>query len=112
VSNAEINRELQILKRCFSLARKHGKIFTVPNIDLLQEAAPRAEFLDRGQAQIVCRHRPARLAALVEFCFITGWRMASEAQPLQWQQVDFNAETVSLLPGTTKNRQGRVQIHG
>src|SRR5262245_47334734 len=27
VSNAEINRELQILKRCFSLALKHGKIF-------------------------------------------------------------------------------------
>ncbi len=108
VSNAEINRELQVLKRCFSLALKHGKIFARPDIPMLRESAPRAGFFDRGQVQEVCAHLPAPLRPLVEFCFITGWRMASEAQPLQWHQVDFDAGTVSLLPGTTKNRQGRT----
>ena len=42
VSNAEINRELQVLKRCFSLALKHGKIFTKPAIPKLKEAAARS----------------------------------------------------------------------
>jgi integrase len=108
VANAEINRELQVLKRCFSLALKHGKIFTRPEIPMLRESAPRAGFFDRQQVESVCAHLPAALRPLVEFCFITGWRMASEAQPLQWHQVDFTAGVVSLLPGTTKNGQGRT----
>ena len=108
VSNAEINRELQVLKRCFSLALKHGKIFTRPDIPLLRESAPRAGFFDREQVEAVCRHLPTALLNLVRFGFITGWRTAAEAQPLEWPQVDFAAETVSLRPGTTKNRQGRT----
>ena len=107
VPNAEINRELQILKRCFSLALKHGKIFAKPDIPLLREFAPRAGLFDRDQVQAVCAHLPPALRPLVAFCFITGWRMASEAQPLQWRQVDFGAGTVSLAPGTTQNGQGR-----
>jgi integrase len=75
---------------------------------MLRESAPRSGFFDRDQVQTVCRHLPAALRPLVEFCFVTGWRMASEAQPLEWHQVDFAAGTVSLLPGTTKNRQGRT----
>jgi hypothetical protein len=62
VSNAEINRELQVLlKRCFSLALKHGKIFTKPDIPMLRESAPRSGFFDRAQAQAVCRHLPVAL---------------------------------------------------
>ena len=38
VSNAQINRELEILKRCFSLALQHGRIFTKPHIAMLKEA--------------------------------------------------------------------------
>jgi integrase len=108
VSNAEINREVQVLKRCFSLALKHGKIFTRPDIPLLRELTPRSGFFDRKQVQTVCAHLPTDVRPLVEFCFITGWRSASEAQTLPWHQVDFAAETVSLLPGTTKNRQPRT----
>jgi integrase len=108
ISNAEINRELQVLKRCFSLALKHGKIFTKPEIPMLRESAPRSGFFDRAQIEAVCRHLPADVQNLVRFGFITGWRMASEAQRLEWHQVDFAAGTVSLLPGTTKNRQGRT----
>jgi integrase len=108
VSNAEINRELQVLKRCFSLALKHGKIFTKPHIPKLAEAAPRAGFFDRDQVQAVCRHLPAPLDGLVMFGFITGWRLADEVQTLQWYQVDMQAGEVRLHPGTTKNGEGRV----
>ena len=40
--------------------------------------------------------------------YITGWRTLSEILPLQWCQVDFQAGTVTLDPGTTKNKDGRV----
>jgi len=107
VSNAEINRELQILKRCFSLTRKHGKVFTVPTITLLQEAPARAGFLDRAQVDAICGHLPAALAPVVRFAFITGWRLHSEVLKLEWRQVDFAAGVVRLEPGTTKNGHGR-----
>ena len=41
------------------------------------------------------------------FADLTGWRIGSEILPLQWRQVDFQAGTVRLDVGTTKNRDGR-----
>ena len=35
-------------------------------------------------------------------------RIKSEVLPIQWTRVDFNAGTVRLDPGTTKNDEGRV----
>ena len=39
---------------------------------------------------------------------ITGWRIPSEIQTLEWRQVDFLAGELRLDPGTTKNDDGRV----
>jgi integrase len=107
VSNAEINRELQILKRAFSLAMEHGRIFNRPAIKLLQEAPARAGFLDRAQVDTICRHLSPAVAAVVRFAFITGWRLQSEVLPLQWHQVDLKAGIVRLEAGQTKNGEGR-----
>src|SRR5262249_29206372 len=71
------------------------------------ESAPRAGFFDRDQVAAVCRHLPESLQGLVNFAFITGWRIASEVQTLEWRQIDFKAGVVRLEPGTTKNRAGR-----
>ena len=46
-------------------------------------------------------------AAVGTFADLTGWRIGSEILPLQWRQVDFQAGTVRLDVGTTKNRDGR-----
>jgi len=52
---------------------------------------------------------PSRVAAgSTSSKTITGWRINSEVLTLQWRQVDFNAGTVRLDPGTTKNGEGRV----
>ena len=40
--------------------------------------------------------------------WITGWRTPSEIIPLEWRQVDWEAEEVRLDSGTTKNGEGRV----
>jgi len=43
----------------------------------------------------------------VEFAYLTGWRK-TEVLTLLWRNVDFEAGTVRLDPGTTKNDEGRV----
>ena len=108
VSPATINRELQCLKRMFSLAIQSGRIATKPHIEMLNEAAPRAGFFEREQYESVLRHLPAELRPVVSFTYITGWRMADEVLPLEWRQVDFDAGEVRLEPGTTKNKDGRT----
>ena len=107
-ANGTINRELQILKRCFSLAKKAHKIYDCPDIPKLREAAPRAGFFETAQVSTVCQHLPAELAAVVRFGYLTGWRVESEVLPLEWRNVDFKAGEIRLDAGSTKNGDGRV----
>lgn len=51
---------------------------------------------------------PDDLQPVIEFAYITGWRIASEVLPLEWRQVDFDAGEARLDAGTTKNGEGRV----
>ena len=44
---------------------------------------------------------------MIQFAYITGWRIASEVLPLEWRQIDFDANEIRLA-GTTKNRERRV----
>ena len=106
--NATINRELAALRRAFSLACQAGRLFVRPHIPMLQERNIRQGFFERDQYQAVLRHLPDELRPLITFAYITGWRVRSEVQPLQWPQVDFEAGTIRLEPGTTKNQEGRT----
>ena len=108
VSNAEINRELQTLKRCFSLAIDAGLLAMKPKITMLRESAARSGFFEREQYDSVLAHLPAEIQPVITFAYITGWRIASEVLPLEWRQVDFDANEIRLDAGTTKNREGRV----
>jgi integrase len=108
VSPAEINRELQILKRAFSLAIDSGRIAGKPKITMLREAPARAGFFEREQYESVLAHLPTEVGAVITFAYITGWRIASEVLPLEWRQVDFDGGEVRLDAGTTKNGEGRV----
>lgn len=108
-ANATINRELAALKRLFNLAKRARRILAdhVPHIELLQENNIRKGFFERDQFAAVCAKLPADLQGVVKFAYFTGWRK-SEIFSLDWRQVDFNAGTVTLDPGSTKNREGRV----
>jgi hypothetical protein len=63
---------------------------------------------ERAQLEAVQGHLPKTLPGLVGFAYITGWRVPSEVQPLEWRRVDFAAGTERLDPGTTKNGDGRL----
>lgn len=108
VSNGEIDRELQHLKRIFSLAVQADRIFRKPHIPLLDESKPRKGFFEREQFESVRKHLPEPLRPLITFAYITGWRVPSEVQTLQWSQVDLNGGTVRLEADMTKNGEARV----
>lgn len=106
--NAQINRELAILKRTYSLAIKAGLLLSKPHIPMLKEPPARSGFFEPEQFSAVLSHLPEPLRPMMTFAYITGWRVMSEVRPLQWRQVDFGAGRVRLDPGTTKNGQGRT----
>lgn len=108
VSNAEINRELQTLKRWFSVAIQGARLAMKPKITLLREAPARAGSFEREPYERVLAHPPAEIQPVISVAYITGWRIASEILPLEWRQVDFEAGEVRLDAGTTKNRESRV----
>lgn len=108
VSAGEINRELTILKRMFSLAMQAGKLRYKPQIPMLRENNVRIGFFELEQHLELLKHLPEAFRPVVRFAYVTGWRINSEVLPLQWRQIDLKAGEVRLDPGTTKNREGRV----
>ena len=107
-TNAEINRELTILKRMFTLAMQAGKLLHRPHVPMLEERNTRKGFLELEMLHGVLEHLSEPLRPVIEFAYITGWRIPSEVLTLEWRQVDFKAGEVRLDPETTKNREGRV----
>ena len=105
---AEINRELAVLKRMFSLAVKANKLLFRPHIPMLAEHNVRTGFFEREQFEAVRAQLPAALQPVATFAYLTGWRVQSEILPLEWRHVDLKAGTVRLDPGTTKNQEGRM----
>jgi integrase len=95
-SNGEINRELAIVKRAFTLAMRAHKVHARPHIEMLPEATPRSGFFEHADFERVCKHLPAELEALARFCYVTGWRWKSEVRPLTWNQVDLRRGTVTI----------------
>ena len=111
-SNAEINRELAIVKRAFRLAMQASKLMHAPHIPMLQENNTRQGFFEREQFDGVKMKLPDALKPVVTFAYFTGWRVPSEVLPLQWARIDRAAKTIRLEPGEAKNREGRTFPYG
>lgn len=109
-SNAQINRELTVLKRLFNLARELGKLAYVPYVPLLTENNVRRGFFNLDDLTAVCAHLPHPIDKIATFAYITGWRIDSEVLPLQWHHVDFEAGEVRIWVGDDKNDAGRVFV--
>ena len=109
-SNAEINRELAALKRMFSLGLRAEKIAKKPYIPKLEEDNARQGFFERWEFDAVLAKLPAFLRSPLTFAYLTGWRVRSEILPLTWDRVDLDTGTVRLYRGTTKNKDGRIDL--
>ena len=107
-ANGEINRELSIVQRAYTLGRKAKKVDDAPAIEMLAENNVRKGFFERAEFENIVKHLPAELAAVLRFGYVTGWRIRSEVLSLQWRHVDWTNRTVRLEVGETKNDDGRV----
>jgi integrase len=108
-AKAEVNRELAIVKRAFSLAMKAGRLHARPHVPMLDERRnARKGFLDPAQFAAVKTHLPAALQPVLEASYITGWRISSEVFPLEWRHVDWTGRVVRLDADMTKTSEPRV----
>lgn len=107
-ANGTVNRALATLSRMLRVAYENQKLVRLPVIRRLKEAAAREGFFERELFESVRKHLPVDLQAAVTIAFTFRWRMQSEVLPLEHRQVDLEAGTLRLDPGTTKNDDGRV----
>ena len=111
--NATINREIEAIRRAFTLAHEEGAIHDKPRIfpRLDERGNVRTGFFDPEQfAALVAALRKAKAEPLIDvvtFAYVTGWRLG-EVLGLRRKHVDLKAGTVRLDPGTTKNKEGRT----
>jgi integrase len=108
-ANATINRELAFLKRGFNLGIQAEKILRKPYIPMLKENNVRQGFFERSEFIAFRAALADYLRPVATFAYYTGWRKQNILD-LQWNQVDLNARTVRLHPGTTKNDEGQVIV--
>lgn len=104
---ATVNLDLSALKRMFNLAVRSRLLPSRPYVPMLELNNVRRGFFEHAAVVRLLEALPARLRPLVETAYATGWRRG-ELLALCWPQVDFEAETMRLEPGTTKNREGRT----
>ena len=71
-SAGEINRELSLLKRMFTLAVRGGGPMTRPHIPMLKERNVRTGFFEREQFESARAYLPESLRAVVTFAYFTA----------------------------------------
>jgi hypothetical protein len=78
-ANATVNRELSALRRMFRLGERAGKVAGRPYVALLREDNVRTGFFEPEQFAAVQARLPEDLRPAVEFAYLTGWRLKSDA---------------------------------
>jgi integrase len=105
---ATVKQERAILGRMLTLAVAAGLLPYRPKMPMMGDPDNvRVGFFEEHEFRAVQAQLPEPLKAMMEFCFLTGWR-PTEVRTLAWRQVDFEGGAVRLDPGKTKNREGRV----
>ena len=107
-SDATVNRELSILRTAYHNARRRTppKVAIVPYFPMVQETTVRKGFLTDLQYATLRNALPQELKALFVTAYITGIRRG-ELLAIRWRQVDFEARTITLDRGETKNQDAR-----
>jgi integrase len=100
---ATLHRELSVLRRMLRLASH--RLPRVPIIDMPRVNNARQGFFEESDLQAVLPHLPPHARNLIEFLYLTGWRV-SEALRLLWSDVDWKRRTVWLRD--SKNREPRL----
>lgn len=107
VSNATVNRALEIVRRILNLAHQDWRwIRAAPKIRMLKEPRRRVRFLRREEANRLLAAMPKHMKPIVRFALATGCR-AGEIFELEWDRVDLARKVAWLDHGATKSGEGR-----
>jgi integrase len=107
VSNATINRALEIVRRILRLAVDDWQwLDKPPKIRMLREPKGKVRFLTKEEASRLLDALPKHLRPVVIFALSTGCRMR-EILRLRWSHVDMDRQVAWLDHGTTKTGEGR-----
>ena len=107
VSNATVNRALEIVRRILNVAHQEWRwLRGVPKIRMLKEPRRRVRFLRREEADRLIATLPGHMKPIVQFALATGCR-AGEIHGLEWSRVDLTRKVAWLDHGTTKSGEGR-----
>jgi hypothetical protein len=105
-TNAEINRELAIVRRAFRLAK-------LPHtVTMLKESAARSGFFEPDQFAAVRAHLSPALADVVTFAYITGWRKKRSARARMAAGRFRGARSAPRRRQDEEWRRPRVPVHG
>jgi integrase len=105
---ATINRELEGLRRAFSLATENQTLATMPVFPNLREDNARQGFFERADFDAVLSHlRDADLKDFCEWFYRTGMR-PGEIRSLTWEALDRETWTLRLHAKDAKTRRGRM----
>lgn len=107
-ANGTINRELAMLIKMLRFGYERGKVLRVPVIHKLKEAPPRQGFFETDPYLAVKSHLPLHFQLAITIAQTYGWRGPSEILTLERRNLDLEAGTLRLDPGTTKNDEGRI----
>src|SRR5260370_40602885 len=88
------------------MASETRRLRRLPVIRKRKEAAPREGFFEREAFLSVRKHLAEDLQVALGLAYGLGWRMQSEVLSLERRQLDLDAGTLRLEPGTTKNDEG------
>lgn len=102
-----INRELNVLRHGFTLAKRSGLLASTPYMRTLSEAdgIRRGTFTEDEYRRVLAA-LPERLRAPISLAYHCGWRLKSEVFRLTWDRVDFDAGYMKLA--TSKNGEPRL----
>jgi integrase len=111
---ATVNRELATLRRAFNYGKRSTppKVYSVPHIQMFKENNARQGFVEQDEFTRMAAEAHLDglwMRALLEVAYTYGWRRG-EMLGLQVRQVDLQARTIRLDPGTTKNGEGREVV--
>jgi integrase len=79
-----------------------------PAISIPDPRNEKSGFFEEADFRAILAELPGALQPVMQFCYWTGWRVASEVLTLTWAQIDFEAGVVRLEQNTTKSGEGRT----
>lgn len=110
VSDTTIDRELEILRRAYTLALEDGKItkaLRVPKL-VAKDANARTGFYERAGFERLLAELPSQVLRDVAVCgYLTGWRKG-EILSLTWDAYDRESRALRLHGKDSKNDAPRV----